>query len=148
MKQIAIGFLSCVLVFSIVSCDSTLSNSADTSDYDFVYSVINKTTGKLTVSSYIRNTKIADFSKGILANTEDVVIAIGESYQFKYNLSELIEKYSDEGITIGCYFFPEGKWRCGGWENTLDKKNMKHTVTVTDSNTACMNAETTWSDLN
>lgn len=109
------------------------------SDEDFIYEVVNNTSGDLTVNNYIRDWSIEYFDFGIIAQTEDVLIKKGESFQFKYKTSELAKYDNDKhSVVLGCYFTPEGKWRCGGWENNLNSKNKIHTVTVTDSEEYCM----------
>ena len=119
------------------------------SDEDFIYEVVNNTSGDLTVSNYIRDWSIEYFDFGIIAQTEDVLIKKGESFQFKYKTSELAKYDNDKhSVVLGCYFTPEGKWRCGGWENNLNSKNKIHTVTVTDSEEYCMDGKNSWRIFN
>ena len=119
------------------------------SDEDFIYEIVNNTSGELTVSNYIRDWSIEYFDFGIIAQTQDVVIEKGAIYQFKYKTSDLAGYDNDKHtVALGCYFEPEGKWRCGGWENGLNQKNQIHTVTVTDSEEYCMNVENSWSMFN
>ena len=123
--------------------NSTTSNdpipelSTTTSDEDFIYEIVNNTSGKLTVANYIRDTNASNFDSGIIAKTADVEILQGETYQFKYKTTDLAQ-YDNGTSYMGCYFEPENKWRCGGWENGLNQKNEIHTVTVTDSEQYCM----------
>ena len=104
---------------------------------DFIYEVVNNTSDELTVANYIRDYSKEKFYEGILAQTKDVVIAKGETYQFKYKTSDL-EQYENGSTSLGCFFTPKGKWTCGGWENGLDRANEVHTVTVTDSEEYCI----------
>lgn len=104
---------------------------------DFIYEVVNNTSDELTVANYIRDYSKAKFDEGIVAQTEDVVIAKGGKYQFKYKTADL-KKYDNGSTSLGCFFTPKGKWRCGGWENGLDIENKVHTVTVTDSEDYCI----------
>ncbi|MCR4734065.1 MAG: hypothetical protein K5829_03550 [Treponema sp.] len=114
---------------------------------DFIYKIVNNTSGKLTVANYIRNvnmqTENINLSK--IAVSEDVEIAQGESYEFKYSLNTLMNKYGADKW-IGCNFFPENKWLCNGWENSFDYAYNIHTVTVTDSEDAkyCMYGVNSW----
>ena len=114
---------------------------------DFIYEVVNKTSGKLTIKNYIRNYTIKNFDEGILAVTDAVVLEKDETYQFKYSVEKLL-KYDQTRTTLGCYFTPERKWQCGGWENNINYANQIHTVTVTDSDEYCMNGENSWKFIN
>lgn len=112
---------------------------------DFIYKIVNNTSGKLTVANYIRDVYMQydelDFT--VMAVSDDVVIEEGESYEFKYSLDTLKNKYGKDKC-IGCYFFPEGKWRCWGWENSFDFAYNIHTVTVKDSERYCIDGENSW----
>lgn len=125
----------------------TLTDFAENGSKDFIYKIVNNTSGKLTVANYIRdvNMKTEDFNLSKIAVSEDVVIENGSSYEFKYNLNTLKNKYGTDKY-IGCNFFPEGKWRCSGWENSFDYVYNIHTVTVTDSENTknCMDAVNSW----
>lgn len=43
-------------------------------DYDFIYEVENKTDKKLTVQNYLRNVNVKNFDRGLITQTEPVVI--------------------------------------------------------------------------
>lgn len=123
----------------------TLTDFAEDGSEDFIYRIVNNTSGKLTVANYIRdvNMKTDDFCLSVLAVSDEIEIEKGDSYEFKYNLNTLIKKYGADKY-IGCNFFPEGKWRCSGWENSFDYAYNIHTVTVTDSAEFCMDGENSW----
>ena len=127
-----------------------LTDFAEDGSEDFIYRIVNNTSGKLTVANYIRDVKMKtnDLSLSVIAVSEDVVIENGSSYEFKYNLNTLIKKYGADKW-IGCNFFPEGKWRCNGWENSFDYAYNIHTVTVTDSTDSkyCMDGEDSWQTM-
>lgn len=126
----------------------TLTDFAEDGSEDFIYKIVNNTSGKLTVANYIRdvNMKTEDFNLSKIAVSEDVVIENGSSYEFKYNLNTLIKKYGADKW-IGCNFFPEDKWLCNGWENSFDYAYNIHTVTVTDSAEYCMDGENSWQTM-
>ena len=96
----------------------------------------------------MRNTNISDFDLGVIAVSEDVVIPAGGTYSFCYALESIRDTYN-EATVIGSYFEPEGRWRCGGWENSLYESGYKHTVTVTvpDTQDYCIDAENSKSAL-
>ena len=125
----------------------TLTDFAEDGSEDFIYRIVNNTSGKLTVANYIRdvNMKTDDFSLSVIAVSDEIEIEKGASYEFKYNLNTLKNKYGTDKY-IGCNFFPEGKWRCSGWENSFDYAYNIHTVTVTDSENTknCMDAVNSW----
>ncbi len=112
-------------------------------DYDFIYEVVNNTSGTLTVATYIQK------EKKVVAKAADVDIERGESYQFKYNLAALKKLYGSSSW-IGCEFEPEWRWRCSGWMNNLNKEGEKHIVKVTDAADPkyCMDAENIWDFIN
>ena len=116
-------------------------------DFDFIYEVVNNTGDELTVANYIRDYSKAKFDEGILAQTEDVKIAKGGKYQFKYKTADL-KKYDNGSTSLGCFFTPKGKWTCGGWENGLDRANEVHIVTVTDSEEYCIEGANSYRFLN
>lgn len=100
-------------------------------DYDFIYEVENKTDKKLTVQNYLRNVNVKNFDRGLITQTEPVVIEAGNSYQFKYNLEELNKIWTEiNSPYLGCFFTPEDKWQCGGWENNLLQSGKIHKVVV------------------
>lgn len=90
--------------------------------------------------------KTDDFSLSVIAVSDEKEIEKGASYEFKYNLNTLIKKYGADKY-IGCNFFPEGKWRCSGWENSFDYAYNIHTVTVTDAADYCMDGENSWQTM-
>jgi len=110
---------------------------------------VNNTSGTLAVQNYIRDQSINDFDMGIGALGPSYTIPAGETYQFKYNLTTLRNSLNSaiKEPYLGCYFTPQGKWQCGGWENNLNQTGKKHTVTVTPSENYCMNGENSWSNL-
>ena len=112
-------------------------------DYDFIYEVVNNTSGTLTVANFITK------NKKTVAKTADVEIAKGDSYQFKYNLKNLKKLYGSSSY-LGCDFEPEGRWRCGGWMNDFSVENQIHRVKVTDASDPqyCMDAENIWDFIN
>ena len=127
---------------------SGLAQNADS--YDFIYEVVNNTSGTLSIANYLRNSSINNYYDSFIARSaEFITLAVGETYQYKYNLTELKKTYLGSSLSLGCYFYPSGKWQCSGWENDLTTTtNQKHTVTVTDaSSDYCMNGENTWSNL-
>ena len=117
-----------------------------TENFDVVYEIVNNTSGKLTVANYIRESRITDFDLGVITKTQNVEILKGEKYQFTYNYSDMMQNFSNTSY-LGCYFKPEGKWRCGGWELGNNPVGKKYTVTVRDSNQACIDASTELTDL-
>ena len=149
MKKI---FMISLVLFAVSAAVFAASNSKEDKsvltaveeDFDFVYEVVNNTSGKLTVATFISNS-----SQKTVAKAEDVVIEKGESYQFKYNLKTLKKLYGSSSY-IGCYFEPEGRWRCGGWMNKLTLENQKHTVKISDASNPeyCMDAENIWDFVN
>ncbi len=126
---------------------SLIPASCFTETPDFVYEIVNNTSGTLIVQNYLRDWNIDDYDLSIISVSEEKEIPQGGTYQFKYNLDELKKQSDSNNYGLGCFFTPEGKWRCGGWENSLNQPGRKHTVTVTDSQQACMDGENSWSDL-
>ena len=109
--------------------------------YDFIYEVVNNTSGKLTASTYLKNNNDGKF----VAKSENITIEQGDTYQFKFNLDSLKTTFG-KNLNLGCFYTPEGKWRCNGWEGVA--KNKKHTVICTDAAPDyCMEGENKWSDL-
>ena len=134
---------------SLVYVPQTLNDFVTDDSEDFIYKVVNNTSGKLTVANYIRdvNMQTEETVLSKIAVSKDVVIEKGESYEFKYSLEALGKKYGADKW-IGCNFFPEGKWLCNGWENSFDYTYAYniHTVTVTDAEDAkyCMDGDNSW----
>ena len=124
-------------------------------DYDFIYEIENKSGASLKVRNYMRDYSFWDNDHNVVAESvesdehPEVTIPINGTYQFKYKLSELkaLCPFGDSNVCMGCYFTPEGKWECWGWENSLNESGKKHTVIVTSSENSCMNGENSWSDL-
>ena len=110
--------------------------------YDFIYEVVNNTSGKLTVAAYLKNANDGKF----VAKTENIAIEEGKTYQFKFNLDDVKNNYG-KNLNLGCFFTPEGKWRCNGWEGVA--KNKKHIVICQDAADPnyCMDAENKWENL-
>lgn len=110
--------------------------------YDFIYEVVNNTSGKLTVATYLKNTTNGKF----VAKADNVVIEQGKTYQFKYSLDEVKTSFG-KNLNIGCFFTPEAKWRCNGWEGVA--KNKKHIVVCQDAADPnyCMDAENKWENI-
>jgi hypothetical protein len=119
-------------------------------DYDFIYEVVNNTSGKVIIANYIRSRNNSTKKDKYLAQTKDIVLEKGKTYQFKYSTAKLLEDFPEEDNStynsIGCFFTPEDKWTCSGWENSLDKKNKIHRVTLTDDENSCVNGENKWLD--
>lgn len=120
-----------------------------TSGEDFIYEIVNKTSGKLIVQNYMRDYYCWDEDTNLVAESKEVEIPAGKSYQFKYKLSELkaLCPLGTDYVYMGCYFFPEGKWQCSGWENDLNRTGKKHTVTVSDSTNSCMDGDNSWDEI-
>ena len=116
---------------------------------NFIYEIVNNTAGTLIVQNYIRDWTIEDWDLGIAALGSSYTIPAGQTHQFKYNLTALKQSLNSaiKKPGIGCYFTPQGKWQCGGWENDLNQTGKKHTVTVTPSDNSCMNGENSWGNL-
>lgn len=123
-----------------------LKDFADDVTTDFIYRIENKTSGKLTVNSYIRDVNVKNFERGIKAVSEAVEIEKDGTYEFKFDLKSLRNKYTINDY-LGCYFYPEGKWRDAGWENALILSYNIHTVTVYDSEEYCMEGKNSWEVL-
>ena len=105
-----------------------------TSGYDFIYEVVNNLDVPVTVATFISDDELYASEgpeEAVLSVTKDVVIAAGESHQFKYKIDNLKQKYG-AGIEMGCYFEPEGNSRSRGWMNGFNSSiyNQKHTVTL------------------
>lgn len=98
-------------------------------DFDIIYEVVNKLNVKLTVVSFL-----ADESADVLLFTSEVVIAPGETHQFKYKTSEIARDYGYDKY-LRCFFTPEGMQWSRGWSGSATRKYWKHTVTIvkTDS---------------
>ena len=141
-----------------ITNDNTINNSSNIEelktvenedDYDFIYEVVNNTSGYLIVSNYIRDYSVEDFESSIKAKTKDIQIPQGETHLFKYNTSKLAKYDNDaHSVVVGSFFTPERRWRCYGWENNLHFKNRIHTVTVTDSIDLCMDGKNSYSFCN
>ena len=106
-----------------------------TSGYDFIYEVVNNLDVPVTVATFISDMEIYDSDgpeEAVMSVTKDVVIAAGESHQFKYKIDALKQKYG-VGIEMGCYFEPQGFSQSRGWMNGFNSSiyNQKHTVTLT-----------------
>lgn len=106
-----------------------------TSGYDFIYEVVNNLDVPVTVATFISDMEIYDSDgpeEAVMSVTKDVVIAAGESHQFKYKIDALKQKYG-VGIEMGCYFEPQGFSQSRGWMNGFISSiyNQKHTVTLT-----------------
>ena len=73
-----------------------------------------------------------------------VEIPVNESYRMNLNYEDLLTAYKKEGrdnFVLGCFFYPQKKWRCGGWDLPVDTyRNKNYTVTVTDDSYYCINA--------
>lgn len=116
----------------------------DEDDYDFIYEIVNNTSGKMIVSNYIQNYSTNTF----LAKTDNVVLEKGESHQFKYKMTDIKAQFKGSDIFMGAFFEPEGKWRCWGWNNDFNQRGKKHTVICTDADAQhCMNGDNKWSSL-
>ena len=124
----------------------------ETEKYDFAYTVINNTSGPLKFANNLRNVSIKNYEEGMLAVAGDLAIEAsyesfnytelmqGERKTFYYSSEKLIEEFG-KGNYLGSYFFPKGKWRCGGWDLPVDTyRNKNYTVTVTDDSYYCINA--------
>ena len=116
-------------------------------DPDFIYEIVNNTSGTLKVQNCIRDNNVYELDLSIIALSDEITISQGATHQFKYKLNELKKLSTSNSLVLGCYFRPQGKWRCEGWENSLNQTGKKHTVTVTDSQENCMNGENSWSNL-
>lgn len=148
MKKI---FMISLVLFAVSAAVFAASNSKEDKsvltaveeDFDFVYEVVNNTSGKLTVATFISNS-----SQKTVAKAEDVVIEKGESYQFKYKLDEIKAAFG-KNLSLGSFYTPEGKWRCGGWEGNLNSKNKKFTATCKDAANPnyCLDIDSKWSSL-
>ena len=114
-------------------------------DYDFIYEVVNNSSGNLTVENYISIEPEHGLESAI---SNPIVIKKGDKYQFKYNLTKLKELYGNNKF-IGCYFYPENRWLCGGWQSGLNESNKKHTVIIKDASddNYCMDAISKWDNL-
>ena len=54
----------------------------------------------------------------------------GERKTFYYSSEKLIEEFG-KGNYLGSYFFPKGKWRCGGWDLPVDTyRNKNYTMVI------------------
>lgn len=125
--------------------DKKLQNFIKSENFDFIYEVENKTDKKLTVQNYLRNVTVRNSDRGIITQTEPVVIEAGNSHQFKYNLAELKNEWPEINSTyLGCFFTPEGKWECRGWENNLIQSGKIHKVIVYPSEEYCMDGINKW----
>lgn len=111
-------------------------------DYDFIYEVVNNTSGKLIAAPYLKNSNTGKY----VAKTENVTLEQGETYQFKFKLDDVKVAFG-KSLSMGSFFTPEGKWRCGGWEGVA--KNKKHIVICKDAADPnyCMDAENKWENL-
>lgn len=120
-------------------------------DYDFIYEVVNDENNKntFTVRPFISDSKIYQEEgpyEAVLSICEGVQIKPGNSYQFKFKISALKEKYGDE-IDIGCYFQMADYNENRGWMNNFNGvQNKKHTVTLKE-NDNWWDGENSWNDL-
>ena len=119
--------------------------------YDFIYEVVNDANNKntFTVRPFISDSKIYQEEgpyEAVLSICEGVQIKPGNSYQFKFKISALKEKYGDE-IDIGCYFQMADYNESRGWMNSFyGVQNRKHTVTLIETEN-WWDGENSWSDL-
>src|SRR5574344_558648 len=145
----AVAALICAAIV-LVSCsdNSKTELEQNTGDYDFIYEVINNSSAKLIIKNYIRDVNASDYKAGIVIESSEVVLAVGETYQFKYNTTDLCSTYTSSNYYLGCYFYPTGKLESGGWENVLSCSNWKHTVTVLDSSTNYITGVNYWNKIN
>lgn len=115
---------------------------------DFIYEVVNKSNKKVSVAVFISdNQKYGENPNNrdaaIVAITDAVELAAGESHEFKFSINDVTAKYGT-GTCFGFAFVPEGGSRSRGWMNgTVYGKGRKHTVTINEY----FNARNSWSYL-
>ncbi|MBO4857572.1 MAG: hypothetical protein J5527_03560 [Treponema sp.] len=107
--------------------DKSLDKYLVTENYDYIYEVVNNYDKTIVVS-----TNLMDKNGNILLSSKDVNIASGKSYQFKYKLDPITNKFGFE-VNMGFNCQPVGMDRSSGWYGTLQKYR-KHTVTVVKEN--------------
>ena len=104
-----------------------LNNFIAKEDYDFVYEVVNNTSGNLVFANIITDEK-----SQILTLSNDFEIESGQIFQFKYDLKTLKKIYGPESkIGIDLKKSEEKQW-IRGWENDYDHHYEKHTVVISD----------------
>lgn len=135
--------------YTFTSAYTVKTMSEVSSGEDFVYEIVNNTSGTLKVQNYMRDYSGWDSDHNIVALSAEVTLQAGETNSFNYKLSDLkaLCPFGDGNVYMGCYFFPEGKWQCWGWENNMNQSGYKHTVIVTPSDNSCMNGENEWNSL-
>ena len=107
--------------------DKSLDKYLVTENYDYIYEVVNNYDKVIAVSTYLK-----DKSGNELLRSKDVTIASGSSYQFKYQLDPITNKYGLE-VFMGFCCQPKGMNQSWGWEGSLQGYR-KHRVTVVKDN--------------
>ena len=94
-------------------------------DYDFIYEIVNNFDENVTVAPLIKN-----IQQAVVSITSDVIIAPGETYQFKFNTNTLYKTF-ENNIFVYCYFQPKGYDKICDWVSALhEERKEKHTVTI------------------
>lgn len=139
MKKLFMVFAALVVVNLFIGCATVASNTQKDnkinldnflveSDYDFIYEVINNFNVNVTVAPFIQNSQ-----QTVVSITNDVVIAPGESYQFKFNTNTLYKTF-ENNIFVYCYFQPKGYDKIRDWVSALhEERYEKHTVTIVEN---------------
>ena len=96
------------------------------SDYDFIYEIINNTSGPITVA----NVMLTEDSRPV-GWTEDVVIEKGKTYQFNYDLKTLQKIYGSNAVICTDVKTESSEW-FRGWFGKLDWYNQKYSVYFAD----------------
>ena len=112
-------------------------------DYDFVYEIINNTSGLISLANIL-----TDEETKAICWTSDIELEPGKSIQFKYDLKTLQSVYG-YNVQLGCdvKISTYEKW-IRGWLNTLDCYNQKHTIMLSDgTEDRLIDSYDLWSEL-
>lgn len=119
-----------------------LENYIEPENYDFIYEIINNTSGKITVANimYTDNSRLLGFTK-------DIEIEQGQSYEFKYDLKTLQKVYG-YNTKIGCDVKTETSSWIRGWLTKIDWYNQKYTLCYADgTEDRLIDSYDLWSEL-
>ena len=99
----------------------------ENSESDFIYEIVNNSSYKIIAANIL-----VDEESNLLSLSNDIEIESGKSCQIKYNLVELKKIYGEKStLGVDVKKANDTQW-IRGWFNTLDYKDDKHIVVVSD----------------
>ena len=95
--------------------------------YNFIYEIVNNASEKIAACNLL-----LDEEQKVLSLTNDIDLEPGQTYTYKYNLDTLEKIYGQKiQLCADITSAAENKW-IRGWVVTMDHKNDKYTVVVSD----------------